>query len=398
MNNPELSRAWAVIHTDKLKDNIKNIKEHIVKDKKLMAVIKADAYGHGFREVAKIAVENGADYLAVACIEEAKQIRKTGIDAPILVLGATPLECVGDLFEYNIIPTIFEDELPKAVSEYAKKVKKNLKVHIKVDTGMGRIGFQYYGDGDMSNIEKIIDISHYEGIEIEGIYTHFACADEEDGVEFTKKQFSNLMYVINALEKAGIEIPVKHCANSAAICSYKEMHLDMVRAGIILYGEYPSKFIKENTTLKIEPVMELKSMVSQVKTVNKGTGISYGHRYKAKKDGEKLAVVCVGYADSYYRSLSGKTKVIINGKYAPQVGNICMDQMIVDINGIDDVCYGTEVTLVGKDGDAVITFSDLAEILGTISYEIMSDVGKRIVKGYFDKDKLVNVVNYLEKM
>lgn len=398
MNNPELSRAWAVIHTDKLKQNIKNIKNHIGNGKKLMAVIKADAYGHGFREVAKIAVENGADYLAVACIEEAKQIRKTGISHPILVLGATPLECVGDLFEYNIIPTVFEEELPKAISEYAKKANKSLKIHIKVDTGMGRIGFQYYGEEDEKSIEKILEISRYQGIETEGIYTHFACADEEDGKDFTKKQFSKLMYVINELESKGVKIPVKHCANSAAICCYKEMHLDMVRAGIILYGEYPSRFIKENTDLKIEPVMELKSMVSQVKTVKKGTGISYGHKYKAKKDNEKLAVVCVGYADSYYRSLSGKTKVIINGKYAPQVGNICMDQMIVDINGIDNVHYGTEVTLVGRDKDAVITFSDLAEILGTISYEIMSDVGKRIVKGYFDKDKLVNVVNYLEKM
>ena len=206
------------------------------------------------------------------------------------------------------------------------------------------------------------------------------------------------MYVVEKLRKNNIHIPIKHCANSAAICCYKKMHLDMVRAGIILYGEYPSKYIKENTTLKIEPVMELKSTVSQVKTVKKGTGISYGHKYKALKDNEKLAVVCIGYADSYYRTLSGKTKVIINGKYARQVGNICMDQMMVDIDGIEDVHYGTEVTLVGREGDAVITFSDLAEIVGTINYEIMSDISKRVVRSYFVKDKLVDVVNYLEKM
>lgn len=397
MNNFILSRAYAIVHIDRIRNNIKEIKKHIGEEKKLMAVIKADAYGHGFYEVAKVAVENGVDYLAVACIEEAKQIRKCGIHSPILILGATPIECVSDLFEYDIIPTVFENELPKAISDYAQKTNKSLKVHIKVDTGMGRIGFQYYGD-DESGIGNIVKISQMPGIEIEGIFTHFACADEKDGCEFTEKQFSNFMYVVEKLRKNNIHIPIKHCANSAAICCYKKMHLDMVRAGIILYGEYPSKYIKENTTLKIEPVMELKSTVSQVKTVKKGTGISYGHKYKALKDNEKLAVVCIGYADSYYRTLSGKTKVIINGKYARQVGNICMDQMMVDIDGIEDVHYGTEVTLVGREGDAVITFSDLAEIVGTINYEIMSDISKRVVRSYFDKDKLVDVVNYLEKM
>ena len=398
MNNPILSRAWAIVHTDKLKNNIKSIKNYIGNEKKLMAVVKADAYGHGFCEVAKVAVENGADYLAVACIEEAKQIRKIGIHTPILILGATPLDCVSDLFEYDIIPTVFENELPEAISRYAKETNKSLKVHVKVDTGMGRIGFQYYGDNDESGIDNIIKISKMQGIEIEGIFTHFACADEENGHEITEKQFSNFMYVIEKLNKNNIHIQIRHCANSAAICCYKKMHLDMVRAGIILYGEYPSKYIKENTTLEIEPVMELKSTVSQIKTVKKGTGISYGHNYKAVKDEEKLAVVCIGYADSYYRSLSGKTKVIINGKFARQVGNICMDQMVVDIDGIEDVHYGTEVTLVGREKDTVITFSDIAEIIGTINYEIMSDMSKRVVRSYFDKDKLVNVVNYLEKM
>ena len=195
MNNFILSRAYAIVHIDRIRNNIKEIKKHIGEEKKLMAVIKADAYGHGFYEVAKVAVENGVDYLAVACIEEAKQIRKCGIHSPILILGATPIECVSDLFEYDIIPTVFENELPKAISDYAQKTNKSLKVHIKVDTGMGRIGFQYYGD-DESGIGNIIKISQMPGIEIEGIFTHFACADEDSAMAVSR--IANLAFLVHA--------------------------------------------------------------------------------------------------------------------------------------------------------------------------------------------------------
>lgn len=397
MNDYTMSRAWEEIHLDKFENNIKSIKNHLNNKTMLMAVIKADAYGHGVIEIAKSA-EKYADYLAVACIEEAKQLRRHGIKLPILILGATPIQAVPDLFEYDIIPTVFEETLPQKISEYAKETGKKLKVHIKIDTGMGRLGFCCYHKDDNRAVLKILEISKLYGIEIEGAFTHFACADEETGKEMTHKQFDNFMWVMEELSEKGLEIPVKHCSNSAAIALYPNMNLDMVRAGIILYGEYPSEFVKKNTTLTVFPVKELKATVSQVKNLEKGKGISYGQHYETKKDGEKLATVCVGYADSYFRSLSGKARVLINGKFAHQVGNICMDQMVVDVSDIEDVGYGTEVVLCGKSGDNFISFSEIASILGTINYEVMCDVGKRLVKAYFYKGEFIKTVNYLEKL
>ena len=397
MNNYKLSRTWAEIHLDRFRNNIKNIKSFIGDNTKLMAVIKADAYGHGYYEIAKLSCQSGADYLGVACIEEAKQIRKKGIDCPILILGATPLECVSDLVKYNIIPTVFEESLAEAISNYAVKNGEKIKIHIKVDTGMGRIGFRCY-DKEENEIDEIIKIAKLPGVEIEGIFTHFACADEEKGGELTKKQYDNFMYAVKKLSENGIQIPIKHCANSASICLHKEMNLDMVRAGIIIYGEYPSDYVKENTTLQIQPIMELKTTVSQVKAMKKGKGISYGQLYETKKDNEKIASVCVGYADRYSRILSGKTKVIVNGHYAQQIGNICMDQMMIDVTGIPEVKYGDTVTLVGEEDGLQITFSDIAKIMGTISYEVMCDLGNRVVRVYFENKKQIDTTNYLEKI
>ena len=398
MNNYIMTRAWEEIHLDRFKNNVKNIKKHINIGTKLMAVIKADAYGHGVIEIAKCAEKCGADYLGVACIEEAKQLRRHGITLPILILGATPVEGVPDLFLYNITPTVFEETLPKAISEYATATGKTLKVHVKVDTGMGRIGFCCYEKGDDSAATEIEKISRMNGIEIEGIFTHFSCADEEDGEEETKKQFENFVYTLTELCKRGINVPIRHCSNSAAISLYPEMNLDMVRAGIVLYGEYPSDYVKNHTSLSVTPVKEIKATVSQVKTLKSGKGISYGQKYKTNKDGEKLAVVCVGYADSYYRNLSGKSRVLINGKFAPQVGNICMDQMLVDVTDIDNVGYGTEVVLAGKSGKNFISFGELAKNIGTINYEVLCGVGKRLVKAYYDNGKFIGTVNYLEKL
>ena len=390
-------RAWEEINVDNFRYNVKNIKKHI-RNTKLMAVIKADAYGHGVVDIAEILETEDVDYLAVACIEEAKQLRVNGVSLPILILGTTSPECVCDLFKYDIIPTVFEKTLPCAISEYAKKTGGTLPVHIKTDTGMGRVGFQCYDRGDNSFLDDILEISKLPGIEIEGIFTHFSVADEETGVVETEKQFDNFMYICETLTENGINIPIKHCANSAAISLYPKMHLDMVRAGIIMYGEYPSEYTKNNTELKIKPVKSLKAMISQVKTVPKGRGISYGQHYKAKEDGEKLAVVCIGYGDNYSRLLSGKVSVLINGQLAPQVGNICMDQMVVDISGIDDVKFGDVAVLVGQSGDKSISYSDIAGILGTINYEIMCDVGKRLTKAYFEGGKCVKRINYLDKL
>lgn len=398
--NYKLSRAWAEINIDKIQQNIINIKNHIGKNTKLMAVVKADAYGHGFWEIAKIAVNSGCDYLAVACISEAKQIRRRGIDTPILILGDTPIECVPDLFMYNVIPTIFEENMPKAISDYAIKNNLSLKIHIKVDTGMGRLGFNYFdADQEMKNntIKKILDISRLEGIECDGIFTHFSNADEENGYSQTNEQFLKFMDIIEELEKNNLVIPIKHTANSAAICLYNKMHLSMVRAGLILYGEYPSEYVKKNTTLKVSPAMEIKARISQIKDIKAGQGISYGKTFVAQTN-KRVATVSIGYADSYFRGLSNKSRVIVNGEFAYQIGNICMDQMVIDVTDIKDVHYGTEVILIGKDNGLEISFSDISSILGTINYEVMCDVGKRVAKAYFLNGKLEKVVDYLEKI
>jgi len=397
MNSYKLSRAWAEIHLDRFRHNLTTIKNHVGPQTKVMAVIKADAYGCGVNEISTAAVENGADYLAVACVDEAKQIRRNGIDLPILILGATPLECVEDLFTYNISPAVFEEQLPQAISQYAKEHNKTLNIHIKVDTGMGRLGFPYYDSSYDSSVEQILAISKLEGIHVEGIFTHFSNADCEDSETVTKKQFSQFMDMIEKLNRNGLEIPLRHAANSAATCLYPKMHLDMVRPGIILYGEYPSAYVQERTSLKLQPVMELKARVWQVKKVPAGQGISYGKTYVA--DCEKtVAAVGIGYADGYFRTLSNQIQVIINGKLASQVGNICMDQTVVDVTEIPNVSYGTEVILVGAAGENAISFSQMAEYTGSINYEMMCDTGKRIVKAYFDGDDLIKTVNYMDKI
>ncbi len=397
MNSYKLSRAWAEIHLDRFRHNLIAIKNYVGESTKVMAVIKADAYGCGVNEISTAAVEQGADYLAVACVDEAKQIRRNGIHLPILILGATPLECVEDLFTYNIIPAVFEEKLPKAISEYAKAHNQTLKIHIKVDTGMGRLGFPYYGSSYQSSVEQILAISKMEGIQVEGIFTHFSNADCQDSEAVTKKQFSLFLEIISKLKQGGLEIPLRHAANSAATCLYPEMHLDMVRPGIILYGEYPSDYVQERTALKLEPVMELKARVWQVKQVPQGQGISYGKTYVT--DCEKtVAAIGIGYADGYFRNLSNKIQVIINGKFATQVGNICMDQTVVDVTDIPDVSYGTEVILVGSAGGNSISFSEMASHSGSINYEMMCDTGKRIVKAYFDGETLVKTVNYMDKI
>ncbi len=397
MNSYKLSRAWAEIHLDRFRNNLSAIKNHVGDSTKVMAVIKADAYGCGVNEISKAAVETGADYLAVACLDEAKQIRRNGIELPILILGATPLECVEDLFKYDIIPTVFEQKLPEAISRYARENNKQLKIHIKVDTGMGRLGFPYYDSSYESSVSEILAISKMEGICVEGIFTHFSNADCSDSEFVTHKQFSAFLEIIEKLKQNGLTIPIRHAANSAATCLYPEMHLDMVRPGIILYGEYPSRYVQERSSLQLQPVMELKARVWQVKKVPEGQGISYGKTYVT--DCEKtIAAVGIGYADGYFRNLSNRIQVIINGKLASQVGNICMDQTVVDVTEIPDVSYGTEVILVGTSGDSSISFSQMAEFSGSINYEMMCDTGKRIVKAYFDGDTLIKTVNYMDKI
>lgn len=385
----QYKRVWAEIDLDAARNNIEQIRKITSNEAGIMAVVKADAYGHGAFELAKVFLKYGADRLAVATIDEAEQLRLQGIDNPILILGCTHTSRINDIVKYDIIQAVFTYDTAKAISEESIRQNKIAKIHIKIDTGMGRIGFI----PDNEAVKVIEKISKLKNLEIEGIFTHFATADEEDK-NFTFEQFNKFTSIIKSIEAKGISIPIRHCANSAGIMEFPEMHLNMVRPGIILYGMYPSSDVHKNR-LQLQPIMSLKASIVYVKEVPKGSSISYGRTYIAEKT-TKIATVPIGYADGYPRMLSGKGYVIIRGKKAPIVGRVCMDQMMVDVTDIDDAQAGDEVILIGNFGkDISITAEDIANTIGTINYEITCMVSRRIPRVYVQNKRIVKIVNYL---
>ncbi len=384
-------RTWAEIDLDALKENIQNIRKITEKDAMVMAVVKADAYGHGVVECARALLENGADRLAVACVDEAVQLRHAGIQAPVLILGASFPEEAAEIVEYGIMPAVFSYALAECLSEEAVRQNKTVKLHIKIDTGMTRIGY-VAGVEDVKIVEEILRIAALPNVEVEGIFTHFAAADEKEE-EYTHLQFSRFMAVCDALEKAGLKIPVRHCANSAAIMMYPQMHLDMVRAGIILYGFYPSADV-DKTRLPLKRVMTLKTRITRIETPGSQRGVSYGIEYITGQ-GTKIATVPVGYADGYTRLLNRKAKMIANGKIVPVIGRICMDQCMIDVTNVHNINTGDEVIIFGAD---TVTADDLADMLGTINYEIVCMIAKRVPRVYFENGEAVTTVNYLSKL
>lgn len=386
-NIEKLRPVWAEIHLDKLKHNIQEVRRVVKKDTLVCAVIKADGYGHGATVIAKTLLENGADRLAVATLSEAIELRKAGYEVPILILGYTPETQGEDLLKYNIIQTLYTLEQAKSFSELAMKHGKELTIHLKIDTGMSRIGFQ----ANEITIEEIKEIFHLPNLKVEGIFTHFAVADERDKT-FTYKQFQQFMFLVNALEKDGYTIPIKHVSNSAAIIDLPEMNLDMVRAGIMLYGLYPSDDVKkENVDLK--QVMELKARVSHVKTLPKDRGVSYGLKYKTDQE-RRIITLPIGYADGFTRMLTNKAEVIAKGHKIPIVGRICMDQCMADATAID-INRGDEVTLFSSDPTSGNTIDDIAAKLGTINYEIVCMIGKRVPRVYMENNNLVQIKDNL---
>lgn len=356
------------------------------------AVVKADAYGHGALEAARTVLENGADRLAVACIAEAKQLRRDGIDAPILILGASEPEEAEDIAEYDIIPAVFSYDFVCALSKAAKKRGKTAKVHVKVDTGMSRIGY-VAGEDDADAVAEIKKIAGLENIEIEGIFSHFSTADEADSA-YTMRQFDVFLNFCRELEEAGVHIPIRHIANSAAIMMYPETHLEMVRAGIILYGLYPSEEV-DKSRLELIPVMRLKSHISMVKEKKEGWGVSYGKEY-ITAGRTKIATVPVGYADGYTRNLAKKAYVLLkDGTRAKIIGRICMDQCMIDVTNVNNISTGDEVTLFGESG---ITADDIAAWMNTINYEVVCLVSKRIPRVYIKEGREVRVRNYLDEL
>lgn len=389
MSKLQITRPlWAEINLDNLAHNIREVVRVTKEDTLVTAVVKANGYGHGATVVAKTFLENGADRLAVATLSEGIELRNHGIKAPILILGYTPEYQFNDVIKYNLTQTVYNYGQCCAISLAASELNSIGVIHIKIDTGMGRLGFK----SEAETLEEIERISQLPNVEIEGIYTHFAVADAREKEE-TRKQIDKFNWINKELESQGIMIPVKHVSNSAAIIDLPDYNFNMVRAGIMLYGLYPSKEVNiENVLLK--PAMTLKACISNIKTVESGTGISYGHIYVTDKS-TKVGTLPLGYADGFTRMLTGKTDVGIQGIRVPVIGRICMDQCMIDITNIESVNIGDEVILFGDGRDNSPHIDDIAERLDTINYEVVCMVSRRVPRVYVKNGEIIEIKDYL---
>lgn len=384
----KIRAAWAEVDLDALSHNMREIRRLSDKDALVTAVIKADGYGHGAKKIAQTLLDNGADRFAVAVLDEGIELRKAGFEVPILILGFTDEERSEEIISYNLEQAVYSWDLAEEISKEAVRQKKIAKIHIKVDTGMGRIGLK----PDKDSVQLIKKISRLPNIVIEGIFTHFAVADTLDKA-YTEGQFEKFRWICQELEKENVRINLKHCGNSATIIDLPGMHLNMVRAGIILYGLKPSDEVMLDK-IELKQVMSLKVRISHVKEIEAGQSVSYGRKFIASKR-SKIASLPIGYADGFTRMLSGKAEALVKGCRVPVVGRICMDQCMIDVTGIEDVKVGDEVVLFGKQGEGFISIDELAEKLDTINYEIVCMIGKRVPRVYIKNGKVVDVHNYL---
>ncbi|MBQ7580339.1 MAG: alanine racemase [Clostridia bacterium] len=368
-----LKRVYAEIDLGNLVHNLNSVKART--NTEVMAVVKTDAYGHGAVECSKTLLQNGFCNFAVATAEEAIELCENGVTGRILILGYVFPEDYPSLLEKDVRLTVFDIETAGQIDSAAKALGKRAKIHLKIDTGMGRIGFL----PDEKSFSQIVEISKLPNVEIEGIFTHFACADMADK-SFTEKQRAVFESFVKKLEDAGVNIPIRHDCNSAGAMEFDGGFLDMVRSGIINYGLYPSDEVKFEK-YDIKPVMSLISHVTLVKEVEAGFTVSYGSTFVAERK-TKLATVPVGYGDGYPRSLSNCGIVLINGKRAPIAGRVCMDQFMVDVTDIPDVERGSRVTLVGEDGEERITVEELSALCGRFNYEFVCDINKRVPRVY----------------
>ena len=382
----EYYRVYADIDLDAIYENVKNAKALLKKDTKMMAIVKADGYGHGAVEVAR-QIDELVDAYGVAILEEGIELRKAGFTKPILILGYTPKPLYPAMIRYDIATAVFTMEMAKEISDTAVAMHKNANIHIKLDTGMSRIGFAITKESK----EIIEQIAKLPGIEIKGCFSHFARMDEKDKTK-ANEQFAKFTKMVNALEKDGVDLGIRHISNSAGIMEAPEVQMDMVRNGICLYGLYPSEEVQKER-LPLRPAMELKAYVSYVKTLEPGVEIGYGGTYTTTKK-TRVATIPVGYADGYSRCLSGKGSVLIHGKKAPILGRVCMDQFMVDVTDIDNVCVGDRVTLFGKDGDSCITIEEISAMAHSFNYEFVCDIGKRIPRVYYRHGKVIETKDY----
>lgn len=389
-----LRRTWAEINLDAISLNFKTLRQNINKGTKIMCIVKADGYGHGAEHVSTQLQQAGTDWFGVSNIEEALQLRKNSIEKPILILGYTPPEFAKLLRDYNLTQTVFSLEYAKQLSQSAQKNEVSVDIHIKLDTGMGRIGIPV-NNNIIETINTILSICSMKGITAKGIYTHFARADEgKNDNQTTKNQFSLFTNTLEALQKAGVHFELRHCCNSAATLNYPEMHLDMVRPGIILYGLYPSSLNCQS--INLAPAMELKSVISMLKDIEPDCSIGYGHRFTARRK-TKVATLPIGYADGYSRAMSSRASMLINGKKTPVIGTVSMDQCMIDVTDIDNIAPGMTVTVIGKDANEQITVDDISNIAGTINYETVCLIGKRVPRIYIKDGSVVAQLNYFNK-
>ena len=378
------NRVKAVISLDAVEENFRQMRKNIASDTKMIAVIKANAYGHGAVQIAHMI--EGYDYIwgfAVATAEEAQILKRNQIQKPILILGYTFEEHFEMLVRLDIRPVVFKLDTAIALSEEAGRQGKTIYVHLGLDTGMSRIGFT----DTKESIEVILEIAKLPNLKIEGLFTHFARSDEADKTS-AWGQFARCQDFLEKLSAAGIRIPLKHCSNSAGIIDLPEANMDAVRPGISIYGIYPSQEVKKES-VPLKPVMQLKSHIVYIKELEAGIPVSYGGTFVTEKK-TKVATIPVGYGDGYPRSLSGKGWVLIHGKKAPILGRVCMDQFMVDISEIDEAKELDEVTLFGESEGAILPVEDLSSICGRFPYEFVCDIGKRIPRVYVHKGEIVD--------
>lgn len=384
-------RVWAEVDLDAIWENMVHMKENIAEKTKILAVIKTDGYGHGGVPIAKMLEQ--LDFMfgyAAATYEEAHVLREAGVKKPILILGYTFPYCYEELIREEIRPAVYRRDTVEELVAAAANVGKKAKVHIKVDTGMGRIGIT----PDEEGLEFVRFLMGHPELEVEGIFTHFAKSDEEDKTSANHQLALFQNFIDRIQTELGLTIPVKHCANSAAILEMPQANMDMVRAGITTYGLYPSEEVSKDI-VPLRAAMSLYSHIVYCKTIHAGQSVSYGGLFTAQKD-TRVATIPVGYGDGYPRSLSGKGYVLIRGKKAPILGRVCMDQFMVDISEIPGVMEGDKVTLLGVDGTERITAEELGELSGRFNYEFVCDLGKRIPRVYRQHGEITEVRDYFE--
>lgn len=384
-------RTWAEIDLSAMEYNYDLLRSNVSADSKIMAVVKADAYGHGVKGIAGLLEQKGADWFAVSCLSEALELRHLEINKPILILGYTPPEFAELLVENQITQTVYSLEYAKSLSKVCVKNGITLSVHLKLDVGMGRLGFYALSEDQLKEASSCCSL---EGLDINGIFTHFPVADSSNPKdrEATLSQYQLFINAVEAIEKSGIKFKIRHCCNSAASMALKDASLEMVREGIAMYGLSPSNDMKG--ILPLKPAMALKTVVTNVKNFEKGRCVSYGQTFTADKD-MRIATVGIGYADGYPRQLSNRGYMLLHSRKAPIVGRICMDQLMLDVTDIADVHIGDTVTVFGKDGGEELSVDTLSDMCGTINYELVCLIGKRVPRVYIKNNEVISVVDYI---